>query len=197
MSIDRRKFLASSGLVAVNAIVPSISRLSFAENSSEQFQWQTNDLTFAFEVKAGKLRQKRLVPTGVSVASAEDSSGVEVALQCSGENSPDQGMKSGMGQPGRRLLLDEHREEMTRTGKRLVFSHNDSALKLRIESIYDSIDGVPLVRRYLRVINDGNSPVGIEFLSSAMLHGLANPQGYDHEMRIHVAVNSWMAEGQW
>jgi alpha-galactosidase len=39
--------------------------------------------------------------------------------------------------------------------------------------------------------------VGIEFLSSAMLHGLAAPQDYDRELRIHLAVNSWMAEGQW
>src|ERR1043166_4390522 len=197
MSIDRRKFLASSGLVAVNAIVPSISRLSFPENSSEQFQWQTNDLTFAFEVKAGKLRQKRLVPTGVSVASAEDSSGVEVALQCSGENSPDQGMKSGMGQPGARLLFAGKREESTAMGKLLICTHTDPTLQLKVESFYESFDGVPVVRRYSRVINQGNSPVGIEFLSSAMLHGLAAPQDYDRELRIHTAVNSWMAEGQW
>ena len=30
-----------------------------------------------------------------------------------------------------------------------------------------------------------------------MLHGLAAPQDYDRELRIHAAVNSWMAEGQW
>jgi alpha-galactosidase len=30
-----------------------------------------------------------------------------------------------------------------------------------------------------------------------MLHGLADPQNYDRELRIHLAVNSWMAEGQW
>jgi alpha-galactosidase len=30
-----------------------------------------------------------------------------------------------------------------------------------------------------------------------MLHGLAASQEYDSELRIHVAMNSWMAEGQW
>ena len=30
-----------------------------------------------------------------------------------------------------------------------------------------------------------------------MLHGLADPQNYDRELRIHIALNSWMAEGQW
>ena len=39
--------------------------------------------------------------------------------------------------------------------------------------------------------------MGIEFLSSAMLHGLADPQNFDRELRIHTALNSWMAEGQW
>jgi alpha-galactosidase len=30
-----------------------------------------------------------------------------------------------------------------------------------------------------------------------MLHGLAAPQEYDRELRLHLAQNSWMAEGQW
>jgi alpha-galactosidase len=66
-----------------------------------------------------------------------------------------------------------------------------------VESVYEAFNGVPVVRRYSRITNNGSSPVGIEFLSSAMLHGLADPQNYDRELRIHVALNSWMAEGQW
>ena len=128
---------------------------------------------------------------------AGNSPGVEVALQCSGENSPDPGMKSGMGQPGARLIFAGKREESTPTGKRLVCMHSDPALRLSVESVYESFHGVPVVRRYTRVTNVGTSPVGIEFLSSAMLHGLAEPQDYDRELRIHTAVNSWMAEGQW
>src|SRR5581483_3511731 len=161
------------------------------------FIWETNDLSFPFDVVAGKLRQKRVVPKGMSVGRADNSSGVEVALQCSGENSPDQGMKSGMGQPGLRLLFAGRREEATQGGKRLICMHTDPVLKLSVESRYESFDGVPVVRRSSRVTNSGGSPVGIEFLSSAMLHGLADPQAYDRELRIHLAANSWMAEGQW
>ena len=102
-----------------------------------------------------------------------------------------------MGQPGARLLFAGRREESTRAGKRLVCMHTDPVLKLSVESVYEAFDGVPVVRRYSRVTNEGASPVGIEFLSSAMLHGLAAPQEYDRELRIHVALNSWMAEGQW
>ncbi len=195
--MNRREFLASGGVAAVGALVPSVSRLAFASNASDPFEWRTGELVFRFEVNQGRLRQKRLVPAAISSLAGADSSGVEVALQCSGENSPDPGMKSAMGQPGARLLFAGKREESTATGKRLVCTHTDAALNLRVESIYESFDGVPVVRRYSKVTNSGTSPVGIEFLSSAMLHGLAAPQDYDRELRIHTAVNSWMAEGQW
>ena len=194
--MNRRKFLASSGVAAVGAFLPSIPHLALASTSVEPFEWRTDELVFRFDMAAGKLRQKRLVPASLP-ALAEDSSGVEVALQCSGENSPDQGMKSGMGQPGARLLFAGKREESTPTGKRLVCMHTDANLNLRVESIYESFDGVPVIRRRTKVSNTGASPVGIGFLSSAMLHGLAAPQDFDRELRIHTAVNSWMAEGQW
>jgi alpha-galactosidase len=195
--MDRRTFLASSGVVAFGALLPRISRSFHASNVPEPFAWKTDDLTFSFDIVAGRLRQKRLVPVGFSGTAADNSSGVEVALQCSGENSPDQGMKSGVGQPGARLLFAQRREESTRQGKRLICIHTDPALRLTVESVYEAFNGVPVVRRYSRVANHGTSPVGIEFLSSAMLHGLADPQNHDRELRIHVALNSWMAEGQW
>lgn len=87
-------------------------------NTPERFAWETNDLIFSFDVTAGKLRQKRLVPAGIVAAAADNSSGVEIALQCSGENSPDQVMKSGVGQPGSRLLF---------AGKRVLHSRAHSA----------------------------------------------------------------------
>jgi alpha-galactosidase len=195
--MDRRTFLASGGVVAFGALLPRISRSLPASNVPELFAWKTNDLIFSFDIIAGRLRQKLLAPVGVSATAADNSSGVEVALQCSGENSPDQGMKSGVGQPGARLLFAQRREESTRRGKRLICMHTDPPLQLTVESVYEAFDGVPVVRRYSRVTNHGTSPVGIEFLSSAMLHGLADPQNYDRELRIHVALNSWMAEGQW
>jgi len=197
MFINRRKFLVSGGVTTVSALASRVSGLAFASNSFEPFQWKTTDLMFAFEATAGRLRQKRLVPAGAMTLGDDKSSGVEVALQCSGENSPDQGMKSCTGQPGARLLFAGRREESTSGGKRLVCLHTDANLNLSVESVYESFDGVPVVRRYSRVTNVGSSPVGIDFLSSAMLHGLAAPQEYDRELRIHLAQNSWMAEGQW
>ena len=195
--MDRRTFLTSSGAAAFGTLVPPISRLFPASNPPETFAWEVNDLIFSFELVAGRLRAKRVAPAGIVASGPDNSSGVEIALQCSGENSPDQGMKSGMGQPGSRLLFAGRREEATHGGKRLVCMHTDPVLKLRVESVYEAFDGVPAVRRCSRITNKGDTPVGLEFLSSAMLHGLAAPQEYDRELRIHLAQNSWMAEGQW
>jgi len=86
--MDRRTFLASSGVVAFEALLPRISRSLPASNVPEPFAWKTNDLIFSFDIIAGRLRQKRLVPVGVSGTAADNSSGVEVALQCSGEKLP-------------------------------------------------------------------------------------------------------------
>jgi alpha-galactosidase len=68
---------------------------------------------------------------------------------------------------------------------------------LNVESYYEAFDGLPIVRRHVEISNTGEQPVGIEYLSSAMLHGLANPVHYDDELKIRLAYNSWMAEGQW
>src|SRR5437868_6838730 len=182
MSIDRRRFLESSGLAVLGALMPSGSSLASPSNPSESFQWKAENLVFTFDVTAGKLRQRQLIPIGPLGSVLPNSSGVEVALQCTGENSPDQGMKSGMGQPGARLLFAERREESTRGGKRLLLTHSDRNLNLRVESVYEAFDGIPVIRRHSRITNAGTSPVSIDFLSSAMLHGLADPQNYDHEL---------------
>ncbi len=180
--------------MAIGAFVP----FGLAANTKklQPFQWTAGDVVFSFDVQGGRLRQKRLLPSS-RLGQQGSSSGVEVALQCSGENSPDQGMKSGTGQPGARLLFAGYREEPTAAGKQLICTHTDSLLNLQVNSVYEGFDGVPVVRRHSRVMNNSRAPIGIEFLSSAMLHGLSAPQEYDQELRIHVAMNSWMAEGQW
>ena len=149
MSINRRRFLVSSGVTAFGALALDALGLPSISSTADPFQWNTSDLVFTFDVTAGRLRQKRLVP--VDFAALDNSSGVEVALQCSGENSPDQGMKSGTGQPGVRLLFAGKREESTRRGKRLVCTHTDSNLKLRVESFYESFDGLPVDRKSTRL----------------------------------------------
>jgi len=85
----------SSSAAALGALTPRALGVA-ASGAAEPFEWNSGELIFPFEVKSGRLRQRRIVPAGDKQSITGDSSGVEVAIQCSGENSPDQGMKSGM-----------------------------------------------------------------------------------------------------
>ena len=197
--MNRRRFLHASG-VMLGSFLPGISSILEAADLApcSPFEWSTEFLKFSFTLSAGRLRQGCCVPIGIPLGQgASDSNGVEVALQCTGESWPDPGMKSAVGMPGIRLKFAGKQEEPTQDGHRLTLVHTDSKVSVRVESIYEASDDAPMVRRFTRVINNGTAPVGIDFLSSAMLHGLADPQNYEHELSIHIPLNSWMAEGQW
>jgi alpha-galactosidase len=187
-------------MTAMGGLLPAAGAVTAAEAAGPKpFEWKTPDLTFSFDFSGDRLRLKTLMPAGYTRPNAGPavSSGVETAIHCSGEDSPDPGMKQGMGQPGARLVLVDKKEEPVNKSRRLTITHSDTVTKLRVESFYEAFDGVPVVRRRTRATNDGTANTGIEFLSSAMLHGLGDGQHFDSELKIHLAVNSWMAEAQW
>src|SRR5512142_33277 len=106
--MNRRLFLKSTGvLTAGAALSPDVFGLADIPPDVGAFEWNCDGLFFSFDVHSGRLRQRRLIPPGAALDAARVSSGVEVAIQCSGENSPDQGMKSAIGQPGARLRFVE------------------------------------------------------------------------------------------
>ena len=197
--MNRRAFICSTGATAMGPLLPALAVTEAEAAALEPFEWTTPDLTFSFSFSAGKLRQKFLLPAGYPKTTPQPpaSSGVETAIHCSGEDSPDPGMKQGMGQPGERLVFVDKKEETAGKGRRLTLTHFDPVTKLRVESFYEAFDGVPVVRRWTRATNGGSANAGIEFLSSAMLHGLGDGQRFDRELKIHLAVNSWMSEAQW
>ncbi len=197
--MDRRTFLISSGVAGLGALFASPDSGYAAEpQSPEIFSWNTGELEFTFSLPQGRLRQHIFLPSGIQTP--ENSArwaGVEVGLLCSGEDSPDSGMKQAGGSPGQRLQFVAKDEQRNGRGKTLTLRHKDAVLHLDIQSHYEAFDGLPVVRRHVEIVNTGAEPVGIEYLSSAMLHGLADPVHYDQELKIWLAYNSWMAEGQW
>lgn len=200
--MNRRSFLCSTGITALGSLLPDLAfaaGLPSEASGHEPFEWSTPELTFAYELSGQMLRQKYLLPSPALQEKIAPilSSGVETAIQCSGENSPDQGMKQGSGNPGVRLIYKGKHEEATDKGRRLILSQVDPILGIEVDSFYESFDGIPVVRRWTRVTNAESAPVGIEFVSSAMLHGLADAQNYERDLIIHLAYNSWMSEGQW
>jgi alpha-galactosidase len=197
--MNRRIFLCSAGMTAMRALPPLGGVRNAEAQGTEPFEWATPDISFAFDFSADHLRQKSMLPAAFPRANFQPAaaSGVETAIQCSGENSPDAGMKQAIGQPGSRLVFVGQRDEATGAGRRLTLIQSDPITKLRVESVYEAFAGVPAVRRWTTVTNEGAANAGIEFLSSTMLHALADAQNYERELKIHLALNSWMAEAQW
>src|SRR5579862_5295885 len=197
--MKRRTFIVSSGAACVSSVLfrDALAQPA-AKSPSESFSWQGGGLQFNFSVADGRLRQHLFLPSATEVP--HDSlqwSGVEVGVLCTGEDSPDSGMKQSGGSPGARLKFATKDELQSEKGKTLILKHADTMLNLDVQSYYEAFEDLPVVRRYVEISNTGMQPVGIEYLSSAMLHGLADPVHYDDELRIWLAYNSWMAEGQW
>ncbi len=197
--MNRRTFLISSGIAGIGALVStSATGTTAGLGSAESFTWNAGQLQFHFSVADGKLRQHLILPVGVEPFNESlQWAGVESALLCSGEDSPDSGMKQSGGSPGQRMKFVAKDEQQSDRGKTLVLRHTDADLHLDLQSHYEAFEGLPIVRRHVEISNAGNVSVGIEYISSAMLHALADPVHYDSELRIWLAYNSWMAEGQW
>jgi alpha-galactosidase len=202
IGMNRRSFICSTGATTLGTLLSDVGiARALVEGTTEEgsFDWSTPELTFGFGISEKRLRQKLLMPTGIvqSGMPGDASSGVETAIQCTGEDSPDAGTKQGVGQPGSRLIFNGKHEEATAKGRRLILSQIDPVSGIHVDSFYDSFDGVPVARRWTRISNSGTAPIGIDFVSSAMLHSLADPENYEQELIVHLAFNSWMAEGQW
>ncbi len=219
--MKRRNFLALSAFATAGELAGAAlaaEQKPDAAANGNPFSWTAYGLTFSFDFYKRQLRQRFILPKDSpsavqaqltpsaertasladTSASAFDSLSLEVALHCSGEDSADHhGMKFTAGMPGLRLELASQKQTVIPGGKRLVLTHHDPILNLRVESFYDAFEKVPIVRRYTSVTNLGSKPVGIEYVSSAMLANFASPSEFEKQLRIHLCYNSWQAEGQW
>jgi alpha-galactosidase len=203
--INRREFLIASSSVAIGSLLgehTATAAADAARAAQTPFTWEANGVVFSFVFLEEKLRQRAILPAGVdfpeAIVAPTEVSGLETALHCTGEDADDHhGMKLTGGAPGIRMTFAGKEDIATSSGRRLTLTHIDPALGLKVESIYESFGDVPVVRRYARITNTGTQNVGIEYLSSAMLHNLATPRGFEQELLIHFAYNTWQAEGQW
>ncbi|HET6170453.1 MAG TPA: alpha-galactosidase, partial [Terracidiphilus sp.] len=218
--MDRRTFLRSSAALAVasaagelNAVAqpaPSQAEHPMAPPVANQaapgdlkpFTWEAAGLVFAFEFAGDRLRFRNVLPQGGTaidgLPAPAEMSGLETSLHCTGEDVPDHhGAKFCGAYPGCRMVFAGKHEERTPRGKQLVLSHRDEITGLRIESIYSTTNDIAVARRFTRIRNGGKRPVGIEYVSSAMLNNFAAPSSFQHDLVLHFAFNSWQAEAQW
>jgi|CZKL01.1.fsa_nt_gi alpha-galactosidase len=216
--IDRRIFLQGTGLLAAGAVTSSLHAYASEDPSPalhtsqtvddlptpvfDPFEWKVSNLAFSFEFLDKKIRFRSVLPEGISaprdIAHSTELSGLETSLHCTGEDPNDHhGLKLTGGSPGTRLTYIGRKEVSTAAGKRFTIFQSDAVLGLSVESIYETFSDLPVVRRSTRVTNTSKQSIGIEYLSSAMLHNLASPRRFEEDLRIHFAHNTWQAEAQW
>lgn len=166
------------------------------------FVWEASGLVFSFAFDGDRLRFRHVLPAGIAephdLPAATETSALETSIHCTGEDVPDHhGAKLSGGSPGTRMRFVRREEGATARGKRLVLTHEDAALGLRVQSIYEAFDNTAVIRRSTSVTNIGTQPVGVEYVSSAMLNNFASPDTFQDDLKIHFAYNSWQAEAQW
>lgn len=173
--------------------------------AAQDFTIEGMGLNIDFELFNEKYLRKTLIyPEGfthnANLKTDAAEANLEVALHCTGNNrQAHSGAKLAGGQPGMNLQFVGRKEEQTPLGKKLVIEQYDPEMKLRVESVYEFFRGTTTMRRYTRIKNESDTPVGIEYASSAMVNNFGNLGlgSIEDKLVIHWAHNSWKAEAQW
>lgn len=123
-----------------------------------------------------------------------------VELQATGEDQDDHhGVKHSGTLPAKRLRCVETRDSRSAHGRLIEIELRDPLLNLRVICHWQFYDGVPVMRAWTTVTNEGESAVGLEYVSSFALTGLAKDgaQPWDARTRLNVCHNAWEGEVQW
>ena len=62
--MNRRAFICSTGATAMGPLLPALAVTEAEAAEAEPFEWNTPELTFAFEFSERRLRQKSALPAG-------------------------------------------------------------------------------------------------------------------------------------
>jgi alpha-galactosidase len=175
------------------------SQHTVAKNQ-QPFQVNYAGIDLSFTFKNGHLQQAYMLPEShkpVNDSKESNLSGLEVALQCTGYKRMDQNPTGGS--PGLELEYIETKTEQTLLGQRMIIFQQDTLHQLLVESHYEFLKDIPVVRRHTVLTNIGNSEIGIEYVSSAMVNNIGQ-QGNtkpDEKLVVHYAQNNWISEAQW
>ncbi|PEL13701.1 glycoside hydrolase family 36 protein [Bacillus sp. AFS017336] len=123
-----------------------------------------------------------------------------VEIHFSGENQNDHhGSKHTGTNPGRRLKLQNFKDTVNLNGRRIVFEMIDEVTNVEVNSFLQFFNGIQIVRTWTEVVNKGNEPVGMEYVSSFAYTGI-DKEGLtsrEEKMRLHIPHNTWYGEAQW
>jgi alpha-galactosidase len=123
-----------------------------------------------------------------------------VEVQCTGmDRSAHHGTKHVGTQPGHRLRYVFHYEEPNPFGHTLSIVQHDQETGVRVTSSFQFFHEIPVLRAWTTLTNEGTSALGLEYLSSFALTGLAQhgSASWNQKMRVSIPHNYWYGEAQW
>ncbi len=189
-------------LICTLATAPRLPLQGQAPELAPHFMISGLDLRY--ELVASRLVPVSMLPSEIAAQPTTLSSNpvdqVEVELQVTGQNwSSHHAKKLIGGEPGTGLIYEGQRSEGTPLGEHITLIQKSPDSDLEVDSHYLFFNGIPVVRRWVRLINRGKTEFGIEHLSSAMLYSFMDfgDAPLESKTRIIYANNSWMSEGQW
>ncbi len=121
-----------------------------------------------------------------------------VEIQASGENQDDHhGCKHTGTVPGKSLKYKAHSDYRNESGRKLEITAERNGLS--VTSHLQFYDGIRVARSWTEVSNESDQSVGLEYVSSFSLSGIAKEGalGWDEKTAIHIPHNTWLGEGQW
>jgi hypothetical protein len=151
--VNRREFLLVTGGLGLSAMTNPMAIGEHRDPVRVPFAWNESGLSVSFYFFGEQLRQQSFLPQGVQppsdIPGPSQNSGLDVALHCTGENWNDHhGNKVTGCMPGARLVFSGTKTEEIPLGKRMSLVHRDPELELRVESVYEFFEGIPVARRY-------------------------------------------------
>lgn len=123
-----------------------------------------------------------------------------VEVHFSGENHDDHhGSKHTGTMPGKRLTFVRLEETRNAKGKLIVVHQADVVTKVLVRSYMQFYNGVPVVRSWTEIQNEGYETVGMEYVSSFTLTGIdrGGLQHRNNKLKLHIPHNTWYGEAQW
>lgn len=80
----------------------------------------------------------------------------------------------------------------------LEFERDEPALRIRQHMLFPR-DDIPVCRQWMSIENQSSKAIGIEQLSSAVMHhvGMNGSGRHYEELRLHIPFSGWSGEAQW
>jgi alpha-galactosidase len=164
--------------------------------------WGQDGLELRFRVRADGVMA--LVGLGPETAApAADGPGLPLAeIQLAGSGRNWSGERSVETAAGARLVYRGHAEGREGAWRQLRVDLADPATGLAVEVNYRTLPGVPVVRSWTRLVNQGGRRLVVESVTSLVLPRLAALLGRTGSdplagLDLHWADSDWLAEGRW